>query len=510
MQVIEEKCFYNMEDKHIVAVDIGSSKVALTVAKVTGDDIQVIFYGTAPSAGVKNNYVVNSMQVTKPIEKLIREAEAELNIKITQAVVGMPKYRVRQVIRPARLDRENPEECITDEEVNLLKSDALYNYPLDDAKNEELFGAVAQSFSNGEEFQMVEEEVIGMPSDILEGNFKIFIGKKSALRATNVAFNNLKIAIAKKYFTPDILAKAVLTPSEIDNGVALIDFGGGSTSVSVYYHGIMRHYASIPFGGASITRDIKTEAMISTELAENIKIAFGACMPDKLQNLSEKIIQINSGDASPNKQIPVKYLSEIITCRVREIVEAMLYEIEQSGFADNLRSGIVLTGGGANLTNCANYIKELSGYSVRKGYPRQELFSEIGCDSVLETDAAVSIGLILAAKTDKVGDCVQGEATVGVGEEVVFGDDGVRLMTEDETTEKKEEDVLADNDIAGHGTGKYEGHDDGTLFGPGEIEEVTAPGPKGPKKSKKPRITWLDEVKTQAKTLWDNIYSEKA
>ena len=500
-----------MEDKHIVAVDIGSSKVALTIAKVTGDDIQVIYYGTAPSAGVRNNYVINSMQVTKPLEALIREAENELNIKITQAVVGMPKYRVRQETRPARIERVNPDSCITDEEVDILKNGALDSYPLDDAKNEELFGAVAQSFSNGEEFQLIEDEVIGMPSDILEGNFKIFIGKKSALRAINVTFNNLKIAIAKKYFTPDVLAKAVLTPSETDNGVALIDFGGGSTSVSVYYGGIMRHYASIPFGGASVTSDIRTEAMISTKLAENIKLAFGACMPDRLQNLSEKVIQITSGDASPNKEISVKYLSEIITCRVREIVEAMLYEIEQSGFADNLRSGIVLTGGGANLTNCANYIKELSGYSVRKGYPRQELFSEIGCDSVLETDAAVSIGLILAAKTDKVGDCVQGEATVGVGEEVVFGDDGVRLMTEDETTEKKEEDVLADNDIAGHGTGKYEGHDDGTLFGPGEIEEVNpAPGPKGPKKSKKPRITWLDEVKTQAKTLWDNIYSEKA
>ena len=193
-----------MEDKHIVAVDIGSSKVALTIAKVTGDDIQVIYYGTAPSAGVRNNYVINSMQVTKPLEALIREAENELNIKITQAVVGMPKYRVRQETRPARIERVNPDSCITDEEVDILKNGALDSYPLDDAKNEELFGAVAQSFSNGEEFQLIEDEVIGMPSDILEGNFKIFIGKKSALRAINVTFNNLKIAIARKYFTPDV------------------------------------------------------------------------------------------------------------------------------------------------------------------------------------------------------------------------------------------------------------------------------------------------------------------
>ena len=437
-----------MEDKHIVAVDIGSSKVALTVAKVTGDDIQVIFYGTAPSAGVKNNYVVNSMQVTKPIEKLIREAEAELNIKITQAVVGMPKYRVRQVIRPARLDRENPEECITDEEVNLLKSDALYNYPLDDAKNEELFGAVAQSFSNGEEFQMVEEEVIGMPSDILEGNFKIFIGKKSALRATNVAFNNLKIAIAKKYFTPDILAKAVLTPSEIDNGVALIDFGGGSTSVSVYYHGIMRHYASIPFGGASITRDIKTEAMISTELAENIKIAFGACMPDKLQNLSEKIIQINDDENGSYEQLSVKYLSQIITCRVREILEAVLYQIQQSGYADQLRNGVVITGGGAMLVNLGQMLKEMSGYTVRIGYPRTQVFSSGGCPGATEPSASASIGMILEARRDIHLNCIEESATAlqegqdGAGESQTPDDGPVIPDGKTEATLFKEEDII--------------------------------------------------------------------
>ena len=481
-----------MEDKHIVAVDIGSSKVALTVAKVTGDDIQVIYYGTAPSAGVRNNYVINSMQVTKPLEKLVVDAEKELNIKIIQAVVGMPKYRVRQETRPARMIRENPEACITGEEVDILKNEALDTYPLDDARNEEIFGAVAQSFSNGEEFQLVENDIIGMPSDILEGNFKIFIGKKSALRATNVTFNNLKIAIARKYFTPDVLAKAVLTPSEIDNGVALIDFGGGSTSVSIYYRGIMRHYASIPFGGATITSDIRTEAMISTALAENIKLAFGACMPDRLQNLSEKIIQINSGDASANKQLTVKYLSEIITCRVREIVEAVLYEIEKSGFADNLRSGIVLTGGVANLTNCANYIKELSGYNVRKGYPRQELFSENGCDGILETEAAVSIGLILAAKADRIGDCICGEDTVKVGTTVTFGDGDV---------------PDGGNGGAGEdaGTGETAEEIRDTLFRPEEMEEVRPPEKQqGPKAPKKPKIKWLDKMKN----LFEDISNE--
>ena len=98
----------------------------------------------------------------------------------------------------------------------------------------------------------------------------------------------------------------------MENGVALVDFGAGCTSVSIYHGSIMRHYASIPFGGKNISDDIKSEAQISSRLAENIKLAFGACMPDKLQSLSEKIIQIRSNSAEGDKSIPVKYLSEII------------------------------------------------------------------------------------------------------------------------------------------------------------------------------------------------------
>ena len=410
-----------MEDRHIVAIDLGSSKFALTVAKINGDDIQVIYYREIPSDGIRNSYAYNSMKISKALEPLVRDAEKELSIKITQAVVGMPKFRVRQETGTARNER-NADECITESEINELKASALNTYPLEDTVNEKLFGAVAQSFSNGEDFQLVENEIIGMPSGILEGNFKIFIGKSTPLHYVDVAFNKLGIAVARKYFTPEPVAKAVLTGSEMENGVALIDFGGGSTSVSVYYGSIMRHYASIPFGGNAITSDIKTECMISDALAENIKKAFGACMPDRLQNLSEKTIQINDEATAMTKQLPVKYLSEIISYRVKEIIEAILFEIEQSGFADNLRSGLVLTRGCAELTNCCNYIKELSGYTVRKGYPRH-LFStgSSGCNGVFETSAAVSIGLVLTAQNDHVLDCIEGENTINAGIEVVLG-----------------------------------------------------------------------------------------
>lgn len=475
----------HMNEKHIVAIDLGSYKVALLVAKINGDDIQVIYYKEARSEGIRNSYVFNSMKVTKPLQELIEDAESELNIKITQAVVGMPKYNVYQETSKACMDIRD-EDCITEENVNTLKTEALDSYPLEHPDKEVLYGAVAQSFSTGEDFQFVENQIIGIPSDILEGNFKVFIGKKSSLRALDVAFNNLKIGIAKKYFTPEVLAKAVLTPSEMENGVALIDFGGGSTSVSVYYGSIMRHYASIPFGGMSVTTDIRNESMISDSLAENIKLAYGACMPDKLQTLSEKVIQINSGNGTiPNKQLPVKYLSEIITYRVKEITEAMLYEIEQSGFADNMRNGIVLTGGGANLTNCAGYIKELSGYNVRHGYPRYQLVSHTGCDGIRETNAAVCLGLLLAAKNDKIADCVQGETMLHVGATVTFGHD-VSVEDTDSTENGRTGTDTPNTDTHGQGRAENEVPDmNPELFADDEIEKKSEDDLKAEKEKKK-------------------------
>jgi cell division protein FtsA len=384
-------------DKQIVSIDLGSSKFALTVAKVNGFDVQVIYYRETAAAGMKYSAVMNVRQASEVLARLISEAENELGIKITQAVVGMPKFFVRQESSRAELpDREEDAE-ITAEDISFLKSLAEEAYPLKDSGKESIFGAVAQSFSDGENFQIIENDIVGMTSDVLEGYFKIFIGKLNDLKKINLVLERAGIIPVQKFFTADTTAKAVLYESEMENGVALVDIGAGSTSVSIYEGNVMRHYASIPFGGKNITDDIKNEAEITERLAENIKLAYGACMPEKLLNLSEKVLHIRSNNGEGDKTLPVKYLSEIITARVEEIIMAILYEIERSGYADMLRSGIVITGGTAQILNICNFIHDISGYKVRTGYPKQ-IFSYSGCAGVSDTSAATSIGLIQAAK----------------------------------------------------------------------------------------------------------------
>lgn len=487
-----------MDERHLVAVDLGTSKIALTVARIEGDNTQILYYKEIPSDGIRYSYISNPTRASVPVRKLIDNASSELGIQISQVIVGMPKYEVKQETASLKVPRSE-NECITMEEIENLRSCAADSYPLDDPENEAQFGSVAQSYSTNEEFQLVEDDIIGMASSQMEGNFKLFIGRKSALMNIERAFRNTGVCIARKYFTPDTTAKAVLHASEMDNGVALIDLGAGATSVSVYYGGIMRHYGSIPFGGKSITHDIQSEASISENLAENIKLAFGACMPDRLLNLSEKTIQIDSGGAAPAKHLSVKYLSEIITAREAEIVEAMLYEIECSGFADNLKSGIVITGGGANLANCANLIKDMSGYNVRTGYPIRT-FSSDGCDGVNDTAASTAIGMIMAAKNEKCLNCStppvprESETTETETVAVNVPDSGDTQTNADVTA-----DILGNNGQSG----TLEG------FGISEEERRIAEEEQKKKKKEKKRSgigTWFKHVGSSITEAPGNLY----
>lgn len=384
-------------EKHIVSIDLGTSKIAITVAQVEGSDVQIIYYKENPSAGIRYSGVYNVAQATEALQKAISSAEEELGIKITQAVVGVPKYPIKTEVAKQTITDRGETTDITTEDVEELKSFALSTYPHIDTNNEAIFGAVAQSFSDGENFQIIENDIVGMTSDVLEGYFKIFIGKQNDLKKINLVMERAGVIPVQKFFTADTTAKAVLYESEMETGVALVDIGAGSTSVSIYEGNVMRHYASIPFGGKNITDDIKNESEITERLAENIKLAFGACMPEKLLSLSEKVLHIRSINGDGDKTLPVKYLSEIITARVEEIIMAILYEIEKSGFADMLRSGIVITGGTAQIINISNFIHDISGYKVRTGYPKQ-LFSCSGCSGLSDTSAATSIGLIQAAR----------------------------------------------------------------------------------------------------------------
>lgn len=394
-----------MEERYIAAVDLGTSKIALTVARVYGESVEIIFYKETPSDCVRQSKVVNPKRAAAPLKEIIREAEEELGIKILQVVIGLPRFNVRQETASACMECRDASACISQEDVDAIKNLALDTYPLEHPDKEEIYGAVTQSFSTDEMINLPEEDIVGMASEKLEGNFKIFVGPRKAVTNIDIMLNYAGVAPARKFFLPKATADAVLSYEEKENGVALIEMGAGVTSLSIYQRGILRQYTAIPFGGKVITTDIKYICGFREVLADNIKMAYGACMPDRLLSMKDKIIQVEYNEDGASKQVEVKYLSEIITARVREIVEAMLYMIQESGYAEKLRNGIVLTGGCANLTGCANFIKEISGYNVRIGYPRSKFISAGGYPGLSETSAAASVGMLLLAKEDSHLNC---------------------------------------------------------------------------------------------------------
>lgn len=394
-----------MDERYIAAIDLGSHKIAISVAQVTGQNVQVIYYADVPSKGIKYSGVLNPKKVSEQVKELITKAENELRITIHQAVMNLPRWEVRQEQANASLQRSDADSSIEPEEIEFLKAQSR-SYPLTDEDKEEIYGIVAQSFSTDDYYNTDENDIVGMVCNKLEGNFKAYIGNRRKSKNVDMVMNTLGRATSCKLFSPEYTAKAVLSEEEMSNGVALVELGGDVTSVSIFKRGILRYYASIPFGGRSITDDIRIECGISDKLAENIKLAYGACMPEKLQVLRDKIIQINNNESGTSKQISVKYLSEIVTARLEEIIQAILYKIQASGLADDLISGVVITGGVAQTANLRNFFKELSGYDVRIGFPLRSKFSYSEYVEVTETSASTLVGMILQAKDDLHLNCL--------------------------------------------------------------------------------------------------------
>lgn len=240
-------------ERIIAAVDMGSSKISLGVALVEGNNTKILFHRSLPSDGVVGSEVINPTKAKTVLGKLIRQAEEELSIKIKQAVVALPKCNIRKMDATGTMSRSNPEDCICEEEVNATKDLAEVKLEEQISNKERIYGAIAQSFSTDDYIQQIENDIIGMTGETLTGNFKVFIGRNTPVTNLTRMFNELGIGIARVYFAPLASARAVLTEDETNNGIGLIDFGAGSTSISIFKKKVLIDYYGIPFGAGNIT-----------------------------------------------------------------------------------------------------------------------------------------------------------------------------------------------------------------------------------------------------------------
>lgn len=361
-----------MEERFIVAADLGASKISLSVSKVSSGVAEVVWYREIDSDGIVRGSIFNAQRASEPLKRLVEEAEKQLDIHINGIVVNKPRWNVKAECANFSIERSNPDDFITEEEVKALQGFAIDSWAHENDKTRSVYSAQTQSFSTSDMMHVNEYDIIGMTSDTMEGRYLIISGPSKPIQNIDKVLTMIDRTCADYKFTPELVAQNVLSEGEREHGVALVEIGASVTSVCIYHGGVMRAFGSFPFGGKSITSDISHECRIPERLAENIKMGYGSCTPDKLLNLTDKVLQINDNRSGECLNLPVKYLSEIINCRMSEIADAVLHIIGESGYSDSLRSGIVLVGGGAEMMGCCQLFSNLSGLPVRLGYPNME------------------------------------------------------------------------------------------------------------------------------------------
>jgi cell division protein FtsA len=232
---------------------------------------------------------------------------------------------------------------------------------------------------------------VGMLGRRVEANFHIVVGQITSARNIAKCINKAGLSLNELILEPLASSVAILTEDEKEAGVTLVDIGGGTTDVAVYYDDIIRHTAVIPFGGDVVTKDIKEGCSILQRQAELLKVQYGSALGDLARE--DEVVSIPGISGREPKEISLKSLAYIIQSRMEEILNAVLYEVENSGYYDRLSAGIVITGGGALLKDLPQLVKFVTGMDVRLGYPGVKLASE-SVEEVNNPMYSTSVGLI--------------------------------------------------------------------------------------------------------------------
>lgn len=376
------------KEQIIAAVDIGTTKIVTIVGRMNGNNrLEVLGMGKTISKGVKRGVVLNIEETVSAIETTVADAQKQSGLKLKEAFVGIAGQHIRSLRNRGYINRDSYEKEIVKADIDNLVID-MYKIPVD--VGEEIIHVLPQNFIVDSETGV--KNPIGMSGKRLEANFHIVIGQVASARNLEKCVNRVGISVKQMILEPLASSEAVLTEDEKEAGVALVDIGGGTTDIAVFYDDIIRHTAVIPFGGNVVTRDIKEGCSILQRQAESLKIQFGSALGDLAPE--DKVVTIPGISGRDPKEISFKSLAYIIQSRMEEILDHVMFEIENSGYADKLSAGIVITGGGAMLRHLPQLVKFKTGLDVRIGFPNERLIAEAGSE-VNQPMYSTGIGLLL-------------------------------------------------------------------------------------------------------------------
>lgn len=375
-------------EKIIAAIDIGTTKIVSIIGRKNEHrKLEILSLSKAPSKGVKRGVVQNIEETVNAIRSTIEEVQSKSGIIFSEVFVGIAGQHIKSIRNRGYINRNSDEGEITKDDIRQLIAD-MRNIPIE--VGEEIIHVLPQSFIVDHETGV--KNPVGMSGRRLEGNFHIVIGKVASARNIEKCVNRVGLQINELILEPLASSEAVLTDDEKEAGVVLVDIGGGTTDVAVYYDNVIRHTAVIPFGGNVVTHDIKEGCSILNRQAESLKVQYGSALGDIAP--ADKVVTIPGISGREPKEISFKNLAYIIQSRMEEIIDAVSFEIQNSGFSENMAAGIVLTGGGALLKHLPQLVKFKTGMDVRIGLPNLHLAGEVD-EEINQPMYSTSIGLVL-------------------------------------------------------------------------------------------------------------------
>ncbi|MBI2040292.1 cell division protein FtsA [Candidatus Microgenomates bacterium] len=394
------------KDKVICGIDVGSSKIATLIASVDDTDrINLIGVSSVGSKGVRKNQVVDIEETIDAITESIEAAERMAGYSISQSYVSVGGPQIESINSHAVVAVAQPEGEIKEGDV-LRVNDAAKAVPL--AASREVLHVIPRTFTvDGQEGI---RDPIGMTGVRLETQTHIITGSSTSMRNLVKCVQEVGIDVLELVFDGVASSLAVLTDTEKELGVVLVDIGGEATDVVIFVDGSVAYSAVIPIGARHITSDMAVGLRVSLESAEKIKLSLGKSLktPAVSEEDKEESLKIsNSGKKKEEEMLDIKSLGieediqkisrkavidGIIRPRLQEIFKYVGKEIKKSGFGTQIPSGLVICGGGAQTVGVLDQAKYVLGFPARIG--KIEGLSGL-IDEIDSPSFAAAAGLIL-------------------------------------------------------------------------------------------------------------------
>ncbi|MBM7635408.1 cell division protein FtsA [Streptococcus saliviloxodontae] len=344
-------------------LDIGTSSIKVLVAEYVNGEMNVIGVSNVPSAGVKDGIIVDIETAATAIKTAIEQAEEKSGITIDKVNVGLPANLLQ--IEPTQGMIPVPSESkeIKDEDVDSVVKSALTKSI---TPEREVISLIPEEFIV-DGFQGIRDPR-GMMGIRLEMRGLIYTGPSTILHNLRKTVERAGIKVENIIISPLALTRSVLNEGEREFGATVIDMGGGQTTVASMRAQELQQTNIYPEGGDYVTKDISKVLKTSGQIAEALKFNFGTA--NLLEASSNEKVQVEVVGNEQPVEITERYLSEIISARIRHLLDRVKQDLERSRLLD-LPGGIVIVGGGAILPGVVEIAQEIFGTNVKLHVPNQ-------------------------------------------------------------------------------------------------------------------------------------------